>query len=78
MYRKEYCENEDSRLGFKCTTTILDYKWQCHVDHIDEVHTNDKVENLQTLCACCHAIKTKYYRENNTEALQLMLETINK
>ena len=77
MYRKEYCENIDGRLGFKCTTTIIDYKWQNHVDHIDENHNNNKVENLQTLCGCCHAIKTKYFREDNTEALQLMLETIN-
>ena len=78
MYRKDYCENIDGRLGFKCTTTIIDYKWQNHVDHIDEVHTNDDPDNLQTLCGCCHAVKTKYFREKNVEALQLMLETIYK
>ena len=35
-YRLEYCENIDGRLGFKCTTTIIDTAYQLEVDHIDE------------------------------------------
>ncbi len=77
QHRKTYCENVDSRLGFKCTTTIVDVEYQLEVDHLDEDHTNDDISNLQTLCACCHRIKTKYYREQNQKALDLMLECIN-
>ena len=77
-HRKEYCENVDGRLGFKCTTTIVDYAYQLEVDHIDENHDNNDIKNLQTLCACCHRLKTKYRREDNQEALNLMLEFISK
>ena len=61
-HRKEYCENIDGRLGFICTTTIIDKYYQLEVDHIDENHKNNDPCNLQTLCACCHRIKTKYRR----------------
>ena len=77
-FRKTYCENEDGRLGFKCTTTIMDVEYQLEVDHIDENHDNNDIKNLQTLCACCHRLKTKYRREDNQEALNLMLEFIDK
>ena len=76
--KKDYCENIDGRLGFKCTTTIMDVEYQLEVDHIDENHNNNDIKNLQTLCACCHRLKTKYRREDNQEALNLMLEFINK
>jgi len=56
-YRKTYCENIDSRLGFVCTTTIL-LAAQLEVDHIDGNHLNNNLENLQTLCGCCHKYKT--------------------
>ena len=75
-YRKEYCENIDSRLGFKCTTTIIDMYYQLEVDHIDNNHDNNTEGNHQTLCACCHRIKTKYDNNNNQDALDLMLEVI--
>ena len=78
QHRKTYCENLDGRLGFKCTTTIVDVEYQLEVDHIDENHDNNDISNLQTLCACCHRIKTKYRRENNQEALKIMLEYIKK
>ena len=78
VHRKDYCENTDGRLGFKCTTTILDMRWQLEVDHMDENHSNNDEENLQTFCACCHRMKTKYYREGNQEALDFMFETIKK
>ena len=77
-FRKTYCENIDGRLGFKCTTTIMDVEYQLEVDHIDENHDNNDIKNLQTLCACCHRLKTKYRREDNQEALNLMLEFIDK
>lgn len=56
-HRKTYCENIDGRLGFVCTTTIL-LAAQLEVDHIDGNHLNNDLENLQTLCGCCHKYKT--------------------
>ena len=70
QYRKDYCENVDGRLGFVCTFTAptpqqleatgLDGTFQgwLQVDHKDGNHTNNDPSNLQTLCACCHNIKT--------------------
>jgi len=75
-WRKDYCENIDGRLGFKCTTTIIDQWYQLETDHIDENHENNVEDNMQTLCACCHRIKTKYTNTNNTKALELMKEYI--
>ena len=59
IFRKEYCENVDGRLGFRCTTTIVDPEWQLDADHIDGNPSNNTAENIQTLCKCCHAIKTR-------------------
>ena len=59
IYRKDFCENIDGRLGFKCTTTIMDIEWQLDTDHINGNPTDNREENLQTLCKCCHAIKTR-------------------
>jgi 5-methylcytosine-specific restriction endonuclease McrA len=32
---------------------------QLDVDHIDGDHTNNELNNLQTLCANCHRLKTQ-------------------
>lgn len=56
-YRKEYCENKDGRLGYKCTATIV-WDGQLDVDHMDGNPSNNNPANLQTLCKCCHAYKT--------------------
>ena len=77
-WRKDYCENIDGRLGFKCTTTIVDKWYQLETDHIDENHENNVKENMQTLCACCHRIKTKYYNTNNEKALKIMKEYVDE
>jgi hypothetical protein len=66
IHRKEFCENVDGRLGFKCTTTIIDYEWQLDIDHKDGDPSNNVIKNLQTLCKCCHAIKTKTERDYMT------------
>lgn len=56
--RKTYCENIDGRIGFICTTTIVD-KCMLTVDHINNKHEDDRSINHHTLCFCCHAVKTK-------------------
>lgn len=61
VYRKDYCENIDGRLGFTCTTTltnIVSIKCQLDADHIDGNPENNNKDNIQTLCKSCHAIKT--------------------
>lgn len=64
QHRENYCENIDGRLGFKCTTTIVAPNWMLEVDHIDGDNENNEPENLQTLCACCHRVKTMLNEEN--------------
>lgn len=70
---KTFCENVDSRLGFRCTTTIL-LSSQLEVDHIDGNPSNNHGDNLQTLCGCCHTYKTlkeKDYLSPGRKALGL-------
>jgi hypothetical protein len=59
QHRKDYCENRDGRLGFTCTSTIVDPEWQLDADHINGNPSDNRAENIQTLCKCCHPIKTK-------------------
>ena len=78
QHRKDYCENRDGRLGFVCTfthptpqqleATGLDatYLGWLQVDHKDGNHTNNDPSNLQTLCACCHNIKTYQNGDHTT------------
>ena len=56
-HKKGYCENTDGRLGITCAAPIITQD-QLEVDHIDGDHSNDSPDNLQTLCANCHRIKT--------------------
>ena len=78
-YRKSYCENQDGRLGFNCTfvpptreqLTLMpnvetSFRGWLQVDHIDGNHKNNKEQNLQTLCACCHTIKTAVFKDYAT------------
>jgi 5-methylcytosine-specific restriction endonuclease McrA len=57
IHRKNYCENKDGRLGFKCKYKIQ-IEAQLQVDHINGNPTDHREENLQTLCANCHVFKT--------------------
>ena len=75
IHRKKYCENIDGRLGFKCTTTIIDPEWQLDTDHINGDPSDNREENLQTFCKCCHAIKTrdsKDYASPGRKSLNLL------
>ena len=76
IHRKDFCENEDGRLGFKCTTTIIDPEWQLDTDHINGNPSDNRKENLQTLCKCCHSIKTrdsKDYASPGRKSLNLLV-----
>ena len=48
-YRKGYCEN--------CKFIPI-HVCQLDLDHIDGNHKNNSPDNLQTLCANCHRLKT--------------------
>ncbi|MEK7112819.1 MAG: HNH endonuclease [Patescibacteria group bacterium] len=48
-YRKSNCE--------KCGFIPIQF-CQLEVDHIDGNHKNNSIENLQTLCANCHRLKS--------------------
>lgn len=61
-FRKDYCENIDSRLGYPCTTTIM-IMAQLEVDHMDGNPYNNDPSNLQTLCGCCHKYKSMVNRD---------------
>lgn len=56
-HRKTACDNQDGRLGFRCTTTVI-WPGMLDVDHIDGDPSNQHPSNYQTLCKCCHAYKT--------------------
>lgn len=49
-HKKTACEH--------CQFIAID-SCQLHVDHIDGNHSNNEISNLQTLCANCHALKSK-------------------
>ena len=50
LHKKDFCEF--------CGFIPIDL-CQLDVDHIDGDRTNNAIENLQTLCANCHRLKTK-------------------
>jgi hypothetical protein len=60
IFKKDYCENTDGRLGFICTTNIID-PCMIDVDHINHNHEDNRPTNLQSLCSCCHNYKTRYF-----------------
>ena len=70
QYRKDYCENVDGRVGHVCTTTFVDPNWELDADHIDGNHANNAEENIQTLCACCHRVKTRQEGDGQTPSDQ--------
>lgn len=79
IYRKEYCENIDGRLGFTCTTTIIDYELQLDADHINGNPTSHRTLGaaaIQTLCKCCHAIKTHANKDYLTKGRKALAQYV--
>lgn len=78
QHRKDYCENVDGRLGYTCNyippteQELIDmglepsFKGWLQVDHIDGNPNNNDLSNLQTLCACCHNLKTYKNKDYST------------
>lgn len=52
--------------GFNCYKCgfIAQDKCQLDVDHINGNHNDNRIENLQILCANCHRLKTKLNKDN--------------
>jgi 5-methylcytosine-specific restriction endonuclease McrA len=61
--KKHYCENKDGCLGFTCPcdkTRYAEFPSDCyHIDHINGNHSDNRRENIMTLCMMCHTIKGK-------------------
>jgi hypothetical protein len=70
-YRKDYCENVDQRLGFKCTTNIV-WDGMLDVDHKNGNPTDNRPRNLQTLCSCCHKYKTNVKKDYATPGRKML------
>lgn len=61
--KKHTCENSDGRLGFSCpcdSTRYAELPSDCyHMDHMNGNHSDNRPENIMTLCMLCHTIKGK-------------------
>jgi 5-methylcytosine-specific restriction endonuclease McrA len=63
-YKKDYCE----LCGF-----VAIHRVQLDVDHIDGNHTNNKPDNLQTLCANCHRLKTQLNNDHQPNRIDVTI-----
>jgi 5-methylcytosine-specific restriction endonuclease McrA len=72
-HRKEYCENRDGRLKFKCRYKIR-HSGQLQVDHINGNPEDNRPKNLQTLCANCHIYKTHLKGDYKTPGRKALKE----
>ena len=83
-FKKDYCENVDGRLGFKCSYTkkqwhskigkMLEVTGVLEVDHIipKSKGGEDTEENTQTLCCNCHQYKTVTYKDSSPKSEVVM------
>ena len=77
-YRKDYCENIDGRLGFKCTTKITEDMIKAGVLEVDHIIPRtkggkDTEENTQTLCCNCHKMKGWLFEDGNPKSDKCMV-----
>ena len=59
QFKKDQCE---------CCGFVPVWKGQLDVDHIDGNKKNNSPDNLQTLCANCHRLKTFLNGDHKTKA----------
>lgn len=62
IHKKNYCENIDGHLGFKCPIPSKE-SWNgfyesLDLDHIDGNHENNIIDNVKTYCKLCHGRKS--------------------
>jgi len=66
--KKRFCENKDGRLGFNCYSRGVKMpSFMLDLDHISGNHHNNRINNLQTLCKCCHSAKTKLFGDGSNQ-----------
>jgi hypothetical protein len=63
IHKKEFCENVDGRLGWKCPVPSeawknLDMLNALDLEHLDGDHFNNVCENVDTICKLCHGKKS--------------------
>jgi hypothetical protein len=61
-YYKHY--SSDKRKSCECCGFVAVHPCQLDVDHVDGDRNNNDIQNLQTLCANCHRLKTVLNRDN--------------
>ena len=71
FHKKNYCENKDCILGFKCPMDPERYgEFPSDIydmDHKDGNHHNNVPENLITICKVCHSRKGKESGDFNSQ-----------
>jgi len=61
IHKKDYCENYDGHLGFKCPVPRdgwVGFESGLDLDHKDGDHYNNTTENVGTYCKLCHGRKS--------------------
>ena len=63
IHKKEYCENIDGHLGWKCPVPSkawkkLDLLNALDLEHLDGDHFNNVPSNVETICKLCHGKKS--------------------
>ena len=62
IHKKDFCENFNSHLGFKCPVNKeewSDFAESLDLDHLDGNHMNNTPINVKTYCKLCHNRKSK-------------------
>ena len=70
IHKKDFCENIDSHLGFKCLVkepkVWLQFLESLDLDHVDGNHFHNNPKNVKTYCCICHGRKS--LKEGDTNA----------
>lgn len=70
FHKKNYCENKDGMLGFKCPmdpSRYIEFPSDIYdMDHKDGDHHHNTCDNLITLCKICHTRKGKQSGDFNS------------